>query len=180
MAKSKSETGAVNVPQLNIVTFVDVRRANVTGSLYGNVHMSDNHTRSRRRGSASLQTVCSPGQTLNWIIYPIDAQRRPNGTWPPSVRINNLVFLGGDRKNVSDIRICTDLQIFGGPDEMRSPVTPVYYYWAGTVVSSLAPGVYPYRFVLELDTEDPRRRRYMNLDTPSLQVVTGLDGDGER
>lgn len=168
---SKQSHNPIQVVQLNIVTFVDVRSANATSSVYGNVHMADNNILSRRRGTPHLQTVCNPGQTLNWIIYPIDAQRRPNGTWPPSVRINNLVFLNRGRTGVSGIKICTGFKIFGGPDAMRSPQTPVYYYWAGTLVNGLAPGVYPYRFVLELDTEDPRRRNYLNFDTPSLQVV---------
>jgi hypothetical protein len=170
-SKDKSQITHFNSVQLNIVTFVDVRGANASNKVYGNVHMMDNSTNSNGQGTQYLQTYCKPGQTLNWIIYAIDAERRPDGTWPPSVRINNLVFLEGDGKEVSGTRICSELKIFGGPDKMRSELTRVYYYWAGTVVETLPPGVYRYRLVLELETEKPGKKRYLNLDTPSLNIV---------
>lgn len=171
-AKS-SQRASYNSVQLNIVTFVDVRRANATDAVYGNVFMTDNAVGSTGRGTPDLQTICNPGQTLNWIIYAIDADKRPDGTWPPSVKINNLVFLNGDGEDVADFKICTE-GIYGGPGKMRSQYTSVYYYWAGTLLSTLPLGVYKYRYVLELGTEDPRKKRYLNFNTPSLNVVPAL------
>lgn len=161
-----------NSVQLNIVAFVDVQGANASNSVYGNVYMIDNSSAGTGQGTAHLQTYCKPGQTLNWIIYAINAQRRPDGTWPPSVRINNIVFLDGDGKDVSGTKICSELKVLGGPDKMRSTLTPVYYYWAGTVVDNVPLGVYRYRFVLELETEQPGKKRYLNFNTPSLNVVS--------
>jgi hypothetical protein len=170
-AIDKDRRIAFNSVQLNIVTFVDVFNANATGSVHGHVHMMDNSIGKNGQGTDSLQTYCKQGQTLNWIIYAIDAEKRADGTWPPSVRINNIVFLDGNGSNVSGTKICSEMKILGGPDKMRSPLTPVYYYWAGTVVDDLPPGVYRYRFVLELETETPDKKRYLNLETPSLRVV---------
>jgi hypothetical protein len=157
--------------QLNIVTFIDVRRASVIKSIHNNAFMMDNSPKSRFQGTPHLQTVCKPGQTLNWIIYPIETDKRPNGKWPPYVRINNLIFLAGNGEDVSNVPICAGFKIYGGPDKMRSDLTPVYYYWAGTVLSDLLAGVYRYRCVLELDTEDPSKKLYLNLNTPSLKVI---------
>jgi hypothetical protein len=161
--------------QLNVVTVVDLRKAVGAGTLDGALYMMDNGLGSEGQGTAHLQTACKPGQVINWIIYPMDGERRPDGTWPPIPRINNIVFLGdqeSSRNNVSQFKVCSDLKIFGMPDMMRSPFTPVYYYWAGTVVSNLEPSVYRYRFVLELEKENSKEKIYLNsVEMPSLKVT---------
>ena len=167
----KSTGYGLNSVQLNIVTFVDVQRANATKSVYDNVFMADNSVKSSGRGTPYLQTNCKPGQTLNWIIYPIDSTKRPDGKWPPSVKINNIVFLDGDGTNVYSGTVCNEFKIYGGPDKIRSPHTPVFYYWEGMVDSELELGVYKYRLILELDTEDPSKKNYLNLNTPSLNLI---------
>ena len=56
--------------------------------------------------------------------------------------------------------------------KIRTQYDPVYYYWAGTVLPDLPPGVYKYRLVIELQAaKDGEPPVYLNLDTPSLQVV---------
>ena len=173
-SNDKSTSLGLNSVQLNVVTFVDVQRANATKSVYDNVFMADNGVHSSGRGTPHLQTNCKPGQTINWVIYPIDSTKRPDGTWPPSVKINNIVFLDGDGTNVYSEIVCNELKIYGGPDKMRSPYTPVFYYWAGMVETDLEEGIYKYRLILELDTEDPSKKNYLNLDTPSLNLVSLL------
>ena len=167
-SKSKLNFNSV---QLNIVTFVDVHKAVSRQCLDNCVHMIDNSPQSSYQGTAELQTTCKQGQVLNWIIYAMDADRRPDGTWPPSVKINNIVFLNKDGQDVAIYKICEDLKVYGGPDKVRSSATPVYYYWAGTIPNDLPVGVYKYRFVLELEKEASQGSVYLNLETPSLNVI---------
>jgi hypothetical protein len=112
---------------------------------------------------------------LNWIIYPMEREKRPDGTWPPMPKINNIVFLDteeGDEEDVAEIKVITEFKIYGMPDLVRSQYTPVYYYWAGTVLSTIAPGVYKYRFVLELEQEGKKERMYLNgTEKPSIKVL---------
>ncbi|NJL10971.1 MAG: hypothetical protein HC908_14565 [Calothrix sp. SM1_7_51] len=105
----------------------------------------------------------------------MDMEKRPDGTWPPMPKINNIVFLDdqeGYYDDFAETKICTELKIYGSPDMIRSPYCPVYYYWAGAVLSTLRPGVYNYRLVLELEQEGKKEKLYLNnVNKPSLKVV---------
>lgn len=160
----------LNSVQLNIVTFVDVQKAIAQQTLKNAVYMMDNSLHSKYQGTPSLQTVCKQGQVLNWIIYPMNADRRTDGSWPPFAKISNIVFLKNNKDDVSSISICNNLKVYGSVDKIRSFYTPVYYYWAGSIPSSLPEGVYPYRLILELDDENNGRPLYLNLDGPELYV----------
>lgn len=171
----KQNPGQLNSVQLNIVTIVNLEKAVATGSLTDAYYMMDNSVGGGGQGTGRLETVCKPGQVLNWIIRPIDMDRRPDGTWPPMPKINDIVFLDteqGDEADVAGAKVCAELKIYGMPDRMRSPYTPVYYYWAGVVLSTLKPGVYPYRLVVELEQEGKKESVYLNtVDTPSIRVI---------
>lgn len=160
--------------QLNIVTLIDVVGTLRTGSVTGNTGLMDNGGESTGKGTNALRTVCRQGQVLNWLVYCTDMEKRPDGSWPLFARVVNIVFILSD--NTPQYRkICNDLKIYGGPDKVRSPWTPSYYYWAGSIAPDLEPGLYPYRLVLECDTIDRSRKCYFNLDGPILEVVP-LDG----
>lgn len=170
--------GQLNSVQLNIVTFVNVARALETNLLEGSAFMCDNSLASEHQGTNRLQTTCKQGQVLNWIILALDSEQRPDKSWPPMPKISNIVFLNQDRSGVAENLVCTEFKIFGGPDEVRSQWTPVYYYWAGTVIPALPVGIYPYRFVVELPQERSLNRAsgeaasiHLNLDGPSLNVI---------
>jgi hypothetical protein len=163
----------LNSVQLNIVTWLDVAGATRDNTLNGHLYMVDNSLGSEFQGTPHLQTICKPGQALNWIIYPMDRNKRPDGTWPPMPKINNIVFLDKNGQDVGTLKVCMDLKVFGGPDKMRSKWTSIYYYWAAIVSPALAPGVYNYRFVIELETStDPI---YLDHDGPSIRVVPVVD-----
>jgi hypothetical protein len=171
-------SGQLNSVQLNIVTFVNVARALATKSLDSTSFMYDNSLASDNQGTTRLRTTCKQGQVLNWIILALDSAQRADKTWPPMPKINNTVFLNRDRSGVAEDLVCTEFGIYGGPDEQRSQWTPVYYYWAGTVIPTLTPGVYPYRFVVELPKERSLLQApgaadsiHLNLDGPSLNVI---------
>lgn len=167
--------GQMNSVQLNIVTLVNMARATATASLDNAMFMMDNSISGTGQGTGQLETVCKQGQVLNWIIRPIEMDKRPDGTWPPMPKINNIVFLDterGDEEEVAEKRIFTELKIYGMPDSMRSPYTPVYYYWAGVILGSTPPGVYRYRLVLELEQENSKDKLYLNtVNHPSVRVV---------
>ncbi|WP_328916317.1 MULTISPECIES: hypothetical protein [unclassified Streptomyces] len=171
----KQNPGQLNSVQLNIVTFVDMEKAAANGSLKDAVYMMDNSVGGQGQGTPHLETYCKQGQVLNWIIRPIDMEKRPDGTWPPMPKINNIVFLDseeGDEEDVAEIKVCTELKIYGMPDRIRDKYTPVYYYWAGTVLSTLRPGLYKYRLVLELEQDGKKERLYLNsVDHPSIRVL---------
>jgi|GEM_PF-671909 len=176
--EARSFPGQLNSVQLNIVTFVNVARARVTRSLDDSVFMRDNSPASGNQATNYLQTTCKQGQALNWIILALNSQQRANKSWPPMPKINSIVFLNQDRSGVADHLVCTQFGVYGGPDKMRSPWTPVYYYWAGTVIPTLQPGVYPYRFVIELPQDSSSYQApgaagsiHLNLDGPSLNVI---------
>jgi hypothetical protein len=170
----KQNPGQLNSVQLNVVTYVDVAKATATASLQNALYMMDNSVGGPGAGTARLQTPCKQGQVINWIILPMEIDKRPDGTWPPMPKINGIVFLDnelGDEQDVAESKVCTEFKIYGGPDLMRSPFTPVYYYWAGTVLSTVTPGVYSYRFVLELEQEHKKEKLYLNsVEEPSIRV----------
>ncbi|WP_338779917.1 hypothetical protein [Streptomyces sp. DG1A-41] len=174
-AEQKQNPGQLNSVQLNIVTLVDMEKAVATGALRDAMYMMDNSIGGEGQGTHKLETVCKQGQVLNWIIRPVDMEKRLDGTWPPMPKINNIVVLDtekGDEEDVAENKLLTELKIYGGPDRMRSPMTPVYYYWAGTVLSTAKPGLYRYRLVVELEQEGKKERVYLNTEEhPALRVV---------
>jgi hypothetical protein len=167
--------GQLNSVQLNIVTLVNMERASANGSLENAMYMMDNSVGGIGQGTDHLETICKQGQALNWIIRPIEMDTRPDGTWPPMPKISNLVLLDteeGDEENVAERRIFTELKIYGMPDLMRAPQTPVYYYWAGAILSTAPPGAYRYRLVLELEQEHGQGSLYLNtVNQPSIRVL---------
>lgn len=174
--EEKQNPGQLNSVQLNIVTVVDLEKAVTTGTLSDAVYMMDNSYGGESQGTPRLQTVCKQGQVLNWIIYPMDTEKRVDGTWPPMPKINHIVFLDtdvGDEEDAAEIKVCTEFKIYGMADRIRSKFTPVYYYWAGTVLNTLPPGVYKYRFVLELEQEGKKEKLYLNtVENPSIRVLS--------
>lgn len=173
--KKQQDRGQLNSVQLNIVTLVHMERAAATGSLDNAMFMTDNSVGGIGQGTGQLETVCKQGQVLNWIVRPIEMDKRPDGTWPPMPKISNIVLLDtekGDEEAVAERRIFTELKIYGMPDQMRSPFTPVYYYWAGAILSTTAPGVYRYRLVLELEQDGTKDKLYLNTTHhPSIRVI---------
>lgn len=163
--------GQFNSTQLNIVTVVDVANTLATQSIEGRAFLMDNSPHSPGKGIIQLQTICKQGQALNWLIYCMNTDKRPDGTWPPMARIVNIVFLDSDGKGVLGTQACSELKIYGGPHEIRNPYTPSYSYWAGMVRPDLPPGIYKYRLVLEYDATDGEAKHYFEISTPSLRVL---------
>lgn len=121
----KQNPGQLNSVQLNIVTLINMERATATGSLSDAMYMMDNSIGGKGQGTSSLETVCKQGQVINWIVRPIDMEKRLDGTWPPMPKINNIVFLDtelGDEEDVAERRIFNELKIYGMPDRMRGQV----------------------------------------------------------
>ena len=174
----KANSGQLNSVQLNVVTFIDVYKALENNSLDGCAFMVDNSLESLREGTSELRTTCKQGQVINWIVYPLDMDQRLDKEWPSMPKLSNIVFLNEHGDNVSEKKVCTEFKIYGAPDKMRTPYDPVYYYWAGTVMPELPPGVYRYRFVVELTPAGKDKAPvYLNLDGPSLQVVDMLESE---
>ncbi|MFD0415042.1 hypothetical protein [Streptomyces sp. NPDC127108] len=171
----KQNPGQLNSVQLNIVTLINMERATETQSLNDAMYMMDNSIGGPGQGTNRLETVCKQGQVLNWIVRPIDMDKRIDGTWPPMPKINSIVFLDtetGDEEDVAERKIFTELKIYGAPDRMRDKFTPVYYYWAGTVLSTAKPGLYRYRLILELEQERSKEKLYLNtVQHPAIRVL---------
>lgn len=163
-----------NAVQLNLVTWVDVDKALRQQSLKDCVFAMDNGIDSTNQGTDKLITKCKQGQTLNWIIYGLNSLQKADGSWPPQVKINNIVFLDENGEDVSPFRVCDGLSIFGGPDKIRSPLTPVYYYWAGEIKGDIAPGQYQYRLVLEIDQGQINKTTYLNVEGNFVLDVSEL------
>lgn len=107
----------------------DLQKAVDAGSLDDALFMMDNSVGRKGQGTGHLETVCKQGQVLNWLIYPMGMDQRPNGTWPRMPKISNIVFLDteqGYEDDVAEAKVCTDLKIYGMPDVIESVSTPVY------------------------------------------------------
>ncbi|MDB5655655.1 MAG: hypothetical protein JWQ94_3268 [Tardiphaga sp.] len=150
----------LNSVQLNIVTVLDVDSALVKQSLDGGLFMMDNSvdsdgSRNAGQGTVELCTVCTQGQVINWIIYPMASTA--------AARISQIQFI--------DHEVCGHLQIYGAPAVAVSPpylpgLTPVYDYWAGLVLPDLRPGRYHYQLQVQIgDT-------FLSVATPSLNVAS--------
>lgn len=136
------------IPQINIMAFVDVIGALATGTLTGNIFMTDNsragHTTGR--GTATLSSAVTNGQVINWHVVPVDVQT--------SVEIVSITF--------QDQSPCALLRKYGAPSGD---------YWAGYVgilnsTDQMAPGLYSY--VMKLDMG----RKVMTMDVPaSINVI---------
>jgi hypothetical protein len=157
--------------QLNIVLSLDVAGVVAGRPAAECAWLFDNDPRSVGDGTAALRTYCTPGQVLNFIIYPVDGYRRPDGSFPDFPQIEAIVFYQ-DQGGTQTYKTLGDLRIYGAPDRMRSPWTPVYRYWAGAVEREIEPGIYPYRLILSLPGGPGGGRRYFELDTASLEVGT--------
>jgi hypothetical protein len=169
-----TDLGVVNGIQLNIVSVIDFVKANYSQSLDGCVYMSDNSFKSINKGTDSLETVCTQGQVLNWLIFPTNLDELVNPyKYCPTVRISNIVFLH-ENGEVYQEKIFENLHSYGSLEKGRPYLMPpVYYYWAGNVQVDLPVGKYRYRLVLELDSfSSPVIKSYLNLDSASLNVVS--------
>lgn len=165
----ETRSGALSI-QLNIVTTIDV-----AGILEGRpvdecVWMSDNSTESSGKGTAALETGCHPGQVLNWLMYSLDVEQRPDGSYPPIARILNIVFLDGDTEMPFPSTAAHALKVYGAPDRIRSPYTPVYAYWAGMVPLNIAAEVSRYRMIIEIPGEAGGRPTYIEVSNPALRI----------
>lgn len=179
--KTKDEyTGQYYSNQMNIVLFVDVRKALRERSLKNAVYATDNSGRSIGIGTPCLASFCKQGTVLNWIAYGIDMECRPDGSWPCMPIIRNLVFENGDTGDTSLSPVCDRLGIYGGPDKAHSLYTPSYYYWSGCVRMNLQPGIYPYNMVFELKDEVTGDTVYMNAEGMSLQIEELYEHDACR
>jgi hypothetical protein len=157
-------------PQLNIAIVVDVNNTLQTGTLEGHAFLTDNSPDTVNKGGETLETVCVQGQMLNWLVFCLNMDKLPNGSWPPFARIVNIVFLdnNGDAEMES---IMMGLQIYGGPDAVPRPGTASYYYWAGLLPSNITPGTYRYRLVMEVDTYQFQVKQYYQIPNLSLKVL---------
>jgi hypothetical protein len=124
------------IPQINILTVVDVIGALVTGTLTDNLYMTDNrrgrHTAGM--GTGALTTEVVPTQVLNWHVIPIDFQT--------DIRINRILFYRDGALITAANTPCARLQKYGAPSGD---------YWAGVVnYAHLIEGG-QYEYLLELD-----------------------------
>lgn len=151
-----------NTVQVNVVVVVDVAQVLATGSLGGALMMVDNSVTiagdpSPGRGTAKLETQCTYGTVVNWILQTV----APYGT-PLPIEFVDIRF---------EEQVCLKLERYGDIAWDKSPdaipgVTPVYNYWAGLVIPDLPPKLYPY--TIELKIGD----LYVAVSTPSLEVWT--------
>ncbi|GEM_PF-6119884 len=162
-------TMGANSTQLNIVATVDVAAVRAGHPVEQAIWFFDNEPKSEGHGTPHLQTSCLPGQVINFLIYPVDGQRRPDGSYPDFPQIDAIVFY----QDGSDTRVyktLADLKVYGAPDRMRSPYTPVYRYWAGTVERDAEPGVYPYRMIISLPGGAGGGRIYTEVANLSIHI----------
>jgi hypothetical protein len=124
------------IPQINILTVVDVIGALSAGTLTNNLYMMDNRRGSRTSGlgTGTLSSDVTYTQVLNWHVIPVDFQT--------DIQIRKIAFY---RNGVPVARAntpCARLQKYGAPSGQ---------YWAGVInyQSQIEGGVYQY--LIEFD-----------------------------
>ena len=157
--------------QYNIVTTVDVAGVLAGKPASDCIWMTDNSPSSTGKGSAALETVCRRGQVLNWLVYSLDSEQRPDGSYPPIARILNIAFLRGDTDFLAAYDAGFDVKVFGAPDRIRSPYTPVYAYWAGMVPVDAGLGRTRYRMTIEIAGVGGGRPTYVELSQPAITIA---------
>ena len=124
------------IPQINILTVVDVIGALSAGTLTNNIFMSSNRRGNQTSGlgTGNLKTDVTYTQVLNWHVMPIDFQTE--------IEIKRIVFYRNGAPITAANTPCGRLQKYGAPSGD---------YWAGVVnySSRIEGGVYPY--LIEFD-----------------------------
>lgn len=143
------------VEKITIVSFVDVVEALSSGTLLnGNLCMMDNSPwQSQAQGTTNLSTLCYPGQSILWVIHPVDVQT--------PVEIRNITFIGADGS--CDVQPPVDDGTALESSKLHLNV------WSGIVPDYMIPGV-EYRYRLELQMYEGKNS-IMYVDTPSLKRV---------
>lgn len=135
--------------QININIAVDVVKALSDKSLKNNIYLMDNSPfASINQGTEDLCTFCTPGQTVHWVIYPIDLQT--------PVVIKQISFIPEEENfeaNDSD-QLKNDI-----PDD------PEFKTWSGILPLMKTGHKYRYRLVLQMGNG---KNSTMSIDTPSL------------
>lgn len=158
--------------QMNIVLFVDVKKILRTKSAKDSVWFYDNTGYSEGNGTTQLISNCKPGTVVNWLVYSLDMERKPDGTWPAVAEIRNIVFLDPESKETSRESPFEELKIYGGPDKIRSLYTSVYSYWSGNIRMDIGKSISPYRLVIGVDDTKNGSSFSFNVEGASLQIIS--------
>lgn len=141
------------IPQINIVTVVDVIGALAAGTLTGNIYMTDNSRigTTTGRGSGTLASGVTYTQVLNWQVMAVDVQT--------DVRISKISFYRNGIPIAAADTPCAKLQKYGAPSGD---------YWAGVVnlQGLIEGGVYQY--LIEFDMG----RKIMTMESFASIAVT--------
>lgn len=160
--------------QLNILFLLDIARLLADGAPEAGVYAVDNDPRSSGKGTLGLVTHCRTGQVLNWLCRPVaepQFTQMPGMPTCPAPSIAAIVFRHGESAFTRGEKVLDDLHSYGAPDRFRSPLTPSYSYWAGTVRASLPPGRYHYRVIFALAPWAGWPGRLVELESASLLVA---------
>lgn len=145
------------IPQINILSVVDVIGALSSGTLRQSLFIVDNHPANCSKplleanppGGRQSQTICSSGQAsqrlvthvtygqvLNWQVTAIDLQT--------DAQIKNITFFQNGKPITAKDTPCAKLGRYGAPSGE---------YWAGVVNTSkaIAPGNYQYKIEFSLE-----------------------------
>jgi len=124
------------IPQINILTMVDVIRALSTGSLTGSMYMADNRQGKRTfgEGTSALTTDTTYTQVLNRHVMAIDFQT--------DIQIEKITFYRNGAPVTRADTPCVRLQKYGAPSG---------HYWAGVInyAHLIEGGLYQY--LIEFD-----------------------------
>ena len=135
------------IPQINILTMVDVIGALSAGTLTDNMYMSDNRRGSRTfgEGTATLITDTTYTQVLNWHVMAIDFQT--------DVQINKIVFYRDGAPITKANTPCVRLQKYGAPSG---------HYWAGVINYShlIEGGIYQYLIEFDIGRRKMLREKF--------------------
>jgi hypothetical protein len=106
------------IPQINILTVVDVIAALSAGTLTNNISMTNNrqgkHTSGM--GTDALTTDTTYTQVLNWHVMPVDFQT--------DIKINKITFYRNKTPVTTESTPILKLQKYGAPSGD---------YWAGVI-----------------------------------------------
>jgi hypothetical protein len=134
---------------INIIVAVDSIAALSKGTLEENVYLTDDNPLSQGKATATLTTVCAPGQWLHWKAIAVDVQS-------PAV-IAGIDFLPHD-----------DAPEESGVDpNVWRYVVPRWRLWTGLIPLCTPAGRYRYRLALQMGSG---AQSVISINSPSIEV----------
>ncbi|SBS25377.1 hypothetical protein MSP8886_00260 [Marinomonas spartinae] len=154
------EHQAPNPQELDIMVFINIKKALKNNSLKGSAFMMDNNPNSKGEGSTALCSFAALGQMINWSVHPLtmsDSNQASYQNGDYSVSIHRILFEDAQVVNLDE---------FGSkPDDLIKTAQSISNLSGNISNRKQLVGKYRYRLQLKIQSKSKRF-------TPKYFVIT--------